>query len=59
MTRRQWLERERRPDHCGINARAHLRTLGGRLSGKPCNRSIALNTVSAAAKRFAQALESI
>lgn len=58
MTLRQWLAIERRPEMCGINARACLKALGGRrTTGRAIHRAIALNAIRTAANRLAAAIK--
>lgn len=55
MTLKQWLAEQRRPEMCGINARAYLKTLGAtHMKG---DRTCALNAVKAAIREMCKALE--
>ena len=56
MTQRAWLARERRSDHCGINARQHLKGLV-KPRGARIDRIVALNNVKASAARLMAVLD--
>lgn len=55
MTQRQWLERERQPDHSGINARQTLKRLA-RKRGREIDRKVMLNNVRASVRKLIQAM---
>ena len=56
MTLKEYLAIERRPEYSGINARRSLKAMVG-VRGRPIDRKIVLNNVSAAIRKLAYALE--
>ena len=56
MTLREYLERQRRPEYCGINARRHMKRIVG-IKGDAIDRKIALREIDVAVRNLVDALK--